>query len=162
VAVSAVTRKVAELLRFEADRRRIAISMDLPEELPCIAADSDQLEQVLVNVLMNSLDACKPDGHVDIKAKLARASDREKPDERLEIIVADDGVGIIADNLHKIFDPFFTTKKRGQGTGLGLTMVAQIVRSHGANIEVASEPDQGTRVTLLWPTAENGGSGLVV
>jgi signal transduction histidine kinase len=70
---------------------------------------------------------------------------------RLEIV--DDGCGIPEESRHQVFDPFFTTKKRGTGTGLGLAIAAQIVRNHGGEIELDSEPGRGTCVTLLWPTA---------
>jgi two-component system sensor histidine kinase HydH len=73
--------------------------------------------------------------------------------ERLRIEVADNGCGIPAEHLHQVFDPFFTTKKRGQGTGLGLTVAAQIVRNHGGQIDLESEPGRGTRVLLRWPSA---------
>ena len=56
-------------------------------------------------------------------------------------------------SLHRVFDPFFSTKKPGQGTGLGLTMVAQIVRNHGGQVDVQSEPGRGTCITVLWPAA---------
>ena len=71
---------------------------------------------------------------------------------RVRIEVVDDGCGIPEEHRLQIFDPFFTTKKRGQGTGLGLTMAADIARNHGAEIEVESEPGKGTRMILLWPT----------
>jgi two-component system, NtrC family, sensor histidine kinase HydH len=68
--------------------------------------------------------------------------------------VQDDGCGIPQESLNQVFDPFFTTKKRGQGTGLGLSMVAQIVRNHGGRVELESAPGQGTCVTLWWPVTE--------
>jgi signal transduction histidine kinase len=70
---------------------------------------------------------------------------------RLEIV--DDGCGISRAMRNQIFDPFFTTKKRGRGTGLGLTVVDQLVRSHAAQIDVESEPGRGTIVRLVWPSA---------
>jgi signal transduction histidine kinase len=71
----------------------------------------------------------------------------------VEVRIQDDGCGIAPEHLHQVFDPFFTTKKRGQGTGLGLTVVAQIVRNHGGRVEIDSEPGRGTCVTLRWPVA---------
>jgi signal transduction histidine kinase len=69
----------------------------------------------------------------------------------VRVTVRDDGCGIPPESLNRVFDPFFTTKKRGQGTGLGLTVVAQLVRNHGGRIELDSKPGQGTCVTLWWP-----------
>ena len=67
--------------------------------------------------------------------------------------VHDEGAGIPVEVEARMFDPFFTTKKRGQGTGLGLTVVAHVVRNHGGRVELESKPGRGTRVTVLWPAA---------
>jgi signal transduction histidine kinase len=155
IAVAPIARAVAELLRYEAERRKVALRVDAAEDLPPVAADPDQLQQVLVNLAMNALDACGEGGHVAIVATPARSA----PDaagggedwDRLRIEVVDDGCGIPEEHRVQVFDPFFTTKKRGQGTGLGLTMAAEIVRNHGAQIELESEPGKGTRVVLEWP-----------
>lgn len=72
-------------------------------------------------------------------------------DREVEFRVADDGCGIASEHLNAVFDPFFTTKKRGEGTGLGLTIVAGIVRNHGGQINLASRAGAGTTVTVRWP-----------
>jgi signal transduction histidine kinase len=115
-------------------------------------ADPDQLQQVLVNLVLNAIDATAAGGHVTLGAALAAPPAGEAGYRRVRIEVGDDGCGIPEELRLQIFDPFFTTKKRGQGTGLGLTIAADIVRSHGAEIEVESEPGRGTRMILLWPT----------
>lgn len=147
VSVHTVCRTVQELLRIEVERRSLRFTTDVPVGLPCVAADRDQLQQVLVNLLMNACDACAEGGSLRISAALEASRDLVRID------VIDDGCGIAEENRHRVFDPFFTTKKRGHGTGLGLTLAAQIVRTHGAQIELASEPEIGTRITLWWPTA---------
>lgn len=148
VALGPVARNVQELLRVEAERRKVKLELDVPEGLPLVAADPDQMQQALVNLTLNACDACSPGGVVRISAAAPAGAW-----EPVRISLRDNGCGIPAENLAKVFDPFFTTKKRGVGTGLGLTMVAQIVRNHGGRVELESEPGRGTCVTLLWPAA---------
>ena len=150
LALEPLLRDVCELLRLEAERRGVRIGLELPGKLPAIAADPDQLQQVLVNLVLNACDACGTGGSVRLTA--------EAPDGSssgawgfVTLTVRDDGCGIPQESLNQVFDPFFTTKKRGQGTGLGLTVVAQVVRNHGGRVELESEPGRGTCVTLLWP-----------
>ncbi len=153
-SLTPVTRAVAELLKFELEKRKVALALDVPEDLAPLLADPDQLQQVLVNLTLNSAAACQPGGRVHISASPEIA---EAPSQRVRITVEDDGCGIPAQNLHQVFDPFFTTKKRGQGTGLGLAVVAQIVRNHGGQVEIESEDGKGTRVIVHWPvTTERG------
>ncbi|MCY1020595.1 ATP-binding protein [Pyxidicoccus sp. MSG2] len=147
ISLAPVVRGLQELLHVEAERRRVRFEVDVPERLPALAADADQLQQVLLNLTLNACDACSAGGSV-------RLSAGESPEAGVvEIRIQDDGRGIAPEHLHQVFDPFFTTKKRGQGTGLGLTMVAQIVRNHGGRVEVDSKPGLGTLVMLRWPTA---------
>jgi two-component system, NtrC family, sensor histidine kinase HydH len=145
VEVGPLVNKVQELLKYEAQKRRIKVDLQIANGLPPLAADPDQLQQVLVNLLMNAFDASSDGETVRVIAQ------PEGTAIRLEIV--DDGCGIPPENVHRVFDPFFTTKKRGQGTGLGLTIVSQIVRGHGAEIEIESKAGRGTRVVLTWPSA---------
>ncbi|QSQ24649.1 PAS domain-containing protein [Pyxidicoccus parkwayensis] len=147
VSLAPVVRGLQDLLDVEAERRRVRFEVDVPERLPDLAADPDQLQQVLLNLTLNSCDACSAGGFVRLSACEGTEADV------VEIRIQDDGRGIAPEHLHQVFDPFFTTKKRGQGTGLGLTLVAQIVRNHGGRVEVDSKPGQGTLVTLRWPAA---------
>ncbi|MFH1808173.1 MAG: ATP-binding protein [Pseudomonadota bacterium] len=152
VDLGGVLRRVEELLQVERERRGVVLQLAADAGLPALLADADQLEQVLLNLLLNALDACEPGGQVTLQVAPGVTQDVGfGPHLRIE--VRDDGRGIPAEHLHRVFDPFFTTKKRGQGTGLGLAMVSQIVRNHGAQIELDSSPGQGTRVLLRWPLA---------
>jgi signal transduction histidine kinase len=154
VSPAATARAVVELLRYEAERRRVAIEVDVPDDLPVLAADPDELQQVLVNLVLNACDAydgMTGDARVTISARVH--AEAEPPGRLVRLEIADRGCGIPDDLRHQVFDPFFTTKKRGKGTGLGLSIAAQIVRNHGGQIDLESEPGRGTRVTLLWPTA---------
>lgn len=158
VALRPVAAAVAELLRFETTKRKVSFQANVPDGLPPLAADPDQLQQVLVNLIMNSCDACSAGGHVMLTAQ-AEPEGGAEPWPRLRLEVADDGCGIPAESQHQVFDPFFTTKKRGQGTGLGLAIVAQIVRNHGGQIELESAFGAGTRVRILWPAAASSTLG---
>jgi signal transduction histidine kinase len=136
---------VAELLdhRFKQDDLRFTTSVE--PHLPPIAADPNQLQQVLVNLLMNACDACARGAaiHVDV----APSDDGGF----VEWTVRDHGSGIAQEHLLAVFDPFFTTKKRGEGTGLGLPVAAGIVRNHGGDIALTSAPGLGTTITIRWP-----------
>jgi two-component system, NtrC family, sensor histidine kinase HydH len=146
VALAAVIERARGLLQWKLDTRHLELCALLDPALPQLAADPDQLEQVLVNLLLNACDASREGGRV---AVAARAED----DGFLEIAVEDQGCGIAPEHLNSVFDPFFTTKKRGEGTGLGLSIVASVVRNHGGEIHVASALEKGTKVTMRWPIA---------
>ena len=114
------------------------------EELPHIHGDSDLMMQVLLNLVLNAVQAMPESGTL----RVAAARDGE---QHIRLTVADTGCGIPPDVLPKIFEPFVTTKARGKGTGLGLTVVLGIVQEHGGSITVDSIPGQGTTFTLLLP-----------
>ena len=153
IPVGPAVRAVLELLRYEAERSKVELHGEVADELPLVMADPDQLQQVLINLTMNAIDACADGGHVRIAAEPgAGPGDAAGAEWRLRLEVVDDGCGIPEEQRVRVFDPFFTTKKRGQGTGLGLTMAAEIVRNHGGEIEVESEVGKGTRMIVLWPT----------
>lgn len=135
----------AALLEHRFRHAKVNLKVDAPLSVPSITADPGQLEQVFVNLLMNACDACSAGGHVEVRA--ARRLDRVT----FEII--DDGTGIAPEHLPAVLDPFFTTKKRGQGTGLGLTIAADIVRNHGGALEIESAVGRGTTVRVLLPVA---------
>jgi signal transduction histidine kinase len=147
VAVGVALDAVAALLHVEADRRGVRVVVEtVADDLPALRADPGQLQQVLVNLAMNALDACERGGCVTLRARRADGA-------TLALEVEDDGAGIEADVRAQIFDPFYTTKKRGQGTGLGLWVVAQLVRAHDAHIDLDSKPGVGTLVRITWPVA---------
>jgi len=134
---------VRDLLATQATKRGVELTLETPPRLPAIRANPDQVQQVLVNLVLNALDACDRKGRVELSAALRG--------DHVVMEVRDDGHGIAPDIQAQVFDPFFTTKKRGQGTGLGLWVVAQIVRAHAGEIELESQPEQGTRVRVAWP-----------
>ncbi|HLK88817.1 MAG TPA: ATP-binding protein [Polyangia bacterium] len=149
VALGTVVERARALLQWKLDTRHLELIARLDPALPHVAADPDQLEQVLVNLLLNACDASREGGRVAVAAR----GERGPEGGFLEIDVEDQGCGIAPEHLNAVFDPFFTTKKRGEGTGLGLSIVASVVRNHGGEIHVASALEKGTKVTMRWPVA---------
>jgi signal transduction histidine kinase len=144
----AAVARVLELLEWRLVRKRILVDVDVPDDLPALAAAADQFEQVLVNLLLNACDASR--AGEGIRVTVARDQSRA---DRLRIEVADRGSGIPPHQLNAVFDPYFTTKKRGEGTGLGLAIVWQIVRAHRGEISLRSQMGVGTVATVSWPVS---------
>ncbi|MBI2553092.1 MAG: histidine kinase, partial [Candidatus Rokubacteria bacterium] len=147
--VAAVLDRLLPLVEHAARRRRLTLSVSLPADLPPMQADPNQFQQVLLNLLMNALEATSEGGKVQIGA--ARAQEGGRPG--VAVTVSDTGPGIPADLLPRLFEPFFTTKPPGQGTGLGLAICRDIVRDHGGEIRVESSPGRGTAFTVWLPEA---------
>ena len=132
------------LLEPRCTKAGIAVVRELAPELPVVHGDPTQLQQVLVNLLVNAIQAM-PDGgklHVGTVAE----------EDMVCVILEDTGVGIPAENLESIFVPFFTTKDVGQGTGLGLSVVHGIMSSHGGSVQADSKVGSGTRFEVRLPT----------
>ncbi|MFQ5657507.1 MAG: ATP-binding protein [Candidatus Methylomirabilales bacterium] len=129
------------------------ITLDLSPGLPVVQADHQMIQQLILNLLTNALDAIEGEGEVRITTLSASGY--------VEVLIHDTGCGIPPEHLPKIFDPFFTTKEVGQGTGLGLAICQGIVEQHGGAIEVKSDGiGKGTTVTIRLPVSagERGGS----
>src|SRR5262249_57152424 len=127
-------------------------TFSIEPELWDVSGDATQLHQVLMNLCVNARDAMPQGGKLRIEAEnieidehYARMNVEAKPGKYVSIGVIDTGLGIPEQNLTKIFDPFFTTKEHGHGTGLGLSTVAGIVRSHGGVVHSYSENRRGGR-----------------
>lgn len=150
VEVVKVVSHVCELLRPEAASRGIEIVMQLPDSLPSVSADSAQLTQALVNLVINAIQAVERNGRVEVSA------DRDHQDGALTIAIRDTGPGIPADKQSAIFEPFFTTK--AEGSGLGLWIVQQIITAHGGAVDAANAPGGGAVFTVHLPLQrkENG------
>jgi CheY-like chemotaxis protein len=148
----------------------IELSTVLRPEAGSILIDPTQLEQLLVNLCVNSRDAMPGGGSLTIETgrRLAapglppspsasgpapRAADESAAQAMTLIAVSDTGVGIAAEIRDRIFEPFFTTKETGQGTGLGLSIVYGIVRNASGNVVIESEPGRGTRFLLMFPAS---------
>ena len=146
VPLELIVERARSLLEWKSEAKRMRIEVAIEEDLPPLAADPDQLQQVFVNLLLNACDASLEGDRVLVSARLTREG-------QVQIEVVDHGCGIAPEHMNTVFDPFFTTKKRGEGTGLGLSIAASIVRNHGGQINLDSTPGKGTTVTVIWPAA---------
>lgn len=141
-----VARAVATLLRPAAEAQGIALQVEADERLAAALADRTQLEQALVNVSKNALEAAGPGGRVVLRVRdLGR---------RVSIVVEDSGPGLSPAAAARLFTPFFTTKPQGQG--LGLTLVQEILRQHRCEFALEGPPGGPTRFTIVFPEAAPG------
>jgi signal transduction histidine kinase len=134
--VEQIIRKTVDLVQPHAGKNRVLTNVQIHGPLPRILADAQQIQQVLLNLSLNAVDAMPKGGALTLGAGVNSC-------ERITITVSDTGIGIDADTLPRIFQPFFTSKKR-RGLGLGLPICDRIVKSHGGSIKVISEFGHGT------------------
>jgi PAS domain S-box-containing protein len=149
-SIADAIEKTLQLVENRLYKQKVAVEKKLDPDLPRIQADSQQLEQVMVNLYLNAIDAMPEGGKLIVEAKIAQ-SDGIAP--VAVITVADTGFGIAETDLPKIFQPFFTAKKR-RGMGLGLPICQRIVKNHGGRIEVDSEPGKGTIFRIHLPSEQ--------
>jgi signal transduction histidine kinase len=143
--VNEIIEGMIVLLRNEASRDAISIRSELANDLPKVIADRVQLQQVLMNLMLNGIEAMKelrPAGELTICSVGENG--------QAVISVTDIGVGLPPDRAHQIFDPFFTTKP--EGTGMGLTISRSIVESHGGRLWATANPDRGATFHFTLPT----------
>jgi signal transduction histidine kinase len=127
------------------------IETQLEDNLPPIFAIHQQLEQVLLNLIINAIDAIADKKLLVHEGLIKISCYSNLPKTEIYLMIEDNGSGIEKEIINKIFDPFYTTKKVGKGTGLGLNIVHKIIKSHKAKIDVESEISKGTTFTLTFP-----------
>jgi NO-binding membrane sensor protein with MHYT domain/signal transduction histidine kinase len=145
VDVNEVIREMISLLLGEAGRHAVSIHTELAPELPKVSADRVQLQQVLMNLMLNGIEAIsegKVAGNLTIKSQQNR-------EERVLISVSDSGIGLPPERADKVFDAFFTTKP--QGTGMGLSISRSIIESHGGRLWATGNPDGGATFQFTLP-----------
>ena len=147
VDVNEIIEEMVLLLRGESHRYAVSLRTDLADELPTITADRVQLQQVFMNLMLNGIESMRENGgELIIKSQL-------REDDKLQISVTDNGVGLPPEKADQIFNAFFTTKP--QGTGLGLAITRTIVEAHGGRVWAVTNSERGTtfHFTLLIRTA---------
>ncbi|MBQ36211.1 MAG: hypothetical protein CME04_07460 [Gemmatimonadaceae bacterium] len=151
--VNQVVLRTAQLMDGLLRSRHVEIERSLAADLPPVRAEGARIEQVLLNLVNNAIDAMPEGGRITFGSACQG--------DRVAIYVADTGSGIDQEHLDRVFDPFYTTKDPGQGTGLGLTISFAIVEQHGGAIEASSDPGKGSRFTLLLPAVKNSHNGRI-
>lgn len=149
VNLADVISSAARLLSHQQRGEQVELQIETPNDLPLVAGDAGQLQQAVIALATNAIDAM-PDGGV-----LKIASRRNGNSVLVE--VSDTGVGIPQQNITKIFEPFFTTKEIGKGTGLGLAVCYGILTEHEGRLDVQSTPGVGTTFTISLPAVNNDG-----
>ncbi len=168
--VSRASRIAKELLHFSREKETDLVDTDINQVLqstknllknqvlhsiislqlgsiPLIKGIPWKLEEVFINILMNSLDACEEQDHVEVETLRDGAV--------IMVVITDTGHGIREDSIHQVFDPFFTTKEIGKGTGLGLSVCYNIIKQHNGEISLMSSDLGGTIVTITFPVPKD-------
>jgi PAS domain S-box-containing protein len=157
----AILKESVQLLRASIPSS-IEFRSTIPARLGAIVADPTQIHQVLINLCTNAAHAMDEKGGtlelrlVEVELDEAAAAEylRIGPGRYIQLTVSDTGSGIDAEIMDRIFDPYFSTKEVDKGSGLGLSVVHRIVENHNGSISIASEPDKGTTVTVLFPAID--------
>jgi len=133
--------------------KRVEVRSALPDNLPPVTMDAHQIRQVLVNLLLNAMEAMPEGGIIGVRCRTERSDSRRG--DHVVLQISDQGSGISRDNLSRIFNPFFTTKP--EGTGLGLAIVHKILEQHQILVDVTSDKTKGTTFTLKFPVHSSEG-----
>ena len=142
---------IQEVLKFSdpiVSQRQINLETNLTAEAPMISADRELLKQMMLNLVFNAMKAMPSQGALFIGTRNIAVTRGNPQADALELKIQDTGIGIPPENLSRIFNPFFTTNKNG--TGLGLSVVHQIVKKHAGSIRVSSKENLGTTFTIVF------------
>lgn len=162
VDVNRVVREAVSLVSHQKTFEKFELEMKFSEDMPPSKADEKQLQQVLINIILNAVDAMSDGGDLEIATESFSPKsplpmwerDRVREKSQVRISIRDSGCGINDEDLKKVFDPFFTTKEPGSGTGLGLSISQRIIETFGGKIEVESEVGKGSTFTIYLPVAQ--------
>lgn len=143
-----VVQKEAALLH-RTTLQKVEVHLDLQEGLPKVMGDPSSISNVLMNLCVNAMDAMPGGGHLHLATRAGAGG-------QVALVVRDTGHGMPPEVLQRAMEPFFTTKPLGKGTGLGLALVYGVMKSHGGNVEISSEPGKGTEIILSFPGLSAG------
>jgi signal transduction histidine kinase len=153
--LEALVRRVVKMLEPAARKAGIACGISTRAPVASVTVDEAQIEQVLMNLLVNGIEAMPNGGKLDVALDTEdRPEELGRARKYVVLSVTDTGEGIEAENLHHIFEPFFTTKDVGKGSGLGLSIAHGIVKEHDGWIDVKSQPGSGTTFMVFLPWKE--------
>ncbi|HCL90735.1 MAG TPA: hypothetical protein DHW70_05385, partial [Candidatus Atribacteria bacterium] len=138
-------RKITELFKLEIKDKQIKFSLELTPDVSQIQADEDQIRQILMNVIINAIQAIPKKGEIKIKTEKALL----KGESAIKLIIEDSGIGIPEKDFTQIFDPFFSTKEKG--SGLGLSIAYKLIEAHRGEIKVESKEGEGTKFVIFLP-----------
>jgi len=153
--VNRLIRHTISLVENQALIKGVNLIFEPGEGLPMIILDRNQMQSVLLNIIINALDATDAGGSITVSSGIG-VSTSHPGQQGIEILCTDTGCGISPENLNKLFDPFFTTKEVGHGTGLGLSVSYGIVERHGGTIWVQSKVSKGSTFKIWLPIEEQG------
>jgi two-component system NtrC family sensor kinase len=142
--LNAVITRCVRLVQHKLELANISLQLEPARDLPSVWCDSGQIEQVVLALVVNAIDAMPNGGNLALRTRRTR-------DAQVQLEVSDDGVGMPPEVLANLFEPFFTTKERGRGLGLGLAVSRNIIERHEGTIDVESTPGKGTRLTITLP-----------
>lgn len=151
--LNALLRRIFDLTAPTLAARQVELLTELSNSDPFVLGDNEQLQQVFINLINNSLDAMPQGGQLSFKTEIV-GQVQDSASDQARIICRDTGTGISEDVRGRIFDPLFTTRRRGHGSGLGLTVVHQIIREHQGTITLTSDSTSGTEFQITLPLAQ--------
>ncbi len=146
--INTVAKEALELIKHQAILNNIDVTLNLTPDMPRIRIDDNQIKQVFLDIMSNSIQAMPEGGHLTISSNLS-----QEPNF-LDVNFGDTGCGISEDNMNKIFQPFYTTKDAKNGTGLGLAICYEIIQEHGGKIKVKSTVGKGTTFSIKLPITQ--------
>jgi signal transduction histidine kinase len=166
----ALSERVLHMLQPQCDERGVRVLQTCPDALPLLSLDASQIEQVLLNLYLNAIQAMPEGGTLAVSYQVVPALERaetclladrpgdQRQGEWLELAVSDTGMGIASEDLERVFQPFHTTK--AHGIGLGLPITRRFIEEHQGTILLESQLGYGTTVTVRFPLDAHGQQGL--